>query len=164
VCSEVAGSDRFVERRRMQHGAIAVEFALIVPLLIALLLAIVTGGVAYSRSLSLSDAVRAGGRFGATTVNSGSWPSAVQQYTAALSADGLTAAQVCVQLARGSTVLQSNCGTGVAAPANPVGVAPTDCVVKVWARREVQFSAVPLIPISDITLDRSTVLRYERTC
>ena len=148
---------------RAESGAIAVEFALIVPLLIALLLAITTGGIAYSRSLSLTDAVRAGARFGATTINSGSWASNVQNYTAALSADGLAAAQVCVQLAKGSgAVLQTACSLPSGAPANPAGVAATDCVVKVWAQRPVQFSA--LFINNEITLDRSTVLRYERTC
>jgi Flp pilus assembly protein TadG len=150
-------------RRRPESGAVAVEFALIVPLLIALLLAITTGGVAYSRSLSLNDAVRAGARFGATTLNSSSWSSTVQNYTASMSGDGLTAGQICVQLVRGSgSVLQSVCGTSVAAPANPAGVASTDCLVKVWAQRPVQFSA--LFINNQIMLNRSAVLRYERTC
>ena len=154
--------------RRSESGAVAVEFALILPLLIALLLAITTGGVAFSKSVSLNDAVRAGARVGATTVNSASpsWATAVRSATASSSADGLVPSDVCVQLVHGdgspAVPAQLTCTTGATAPLTPAGVAATDCVVKVWAQRVVAFNA--LFINNTITLRRSTVLRYERAC
>lgn len=155
-----------IHRRSLEgcdNGAAAVEFALVVPLLVALLLGITTAGVAYSRSVSLTDAVRAGARFGSTALNSGSWASAVQNYTVSASADGLSADQVCVQLVSGTgAVLQSACGLTAQAPANPVGIDSSDCLVKVWAERPVQFNA--LFINDEVTLHASSVVRYERTC
>ena len=149
--------------RRSESGAVAVEFALIVPLLIALLLAIITGGVAFSRSVSLNDAVRAGARVGATTINDASWANAVQTSTANSSADGLGTSDVCVQLVSGGGVVkQSSSCTLSPVPATPAGIAATDCVVKVWSQREVEFNA--FFVNNTITLKRATVLRYERTC
>lgn len=54
------------ERFRSQRGAVVVEFALVAPLLIAFLLGIVTGGLAYNRSISLNNAARETARYGAT--------------------------------------------------------------------------------------------------
>jgi Flp pilus assembly protein TadG len=154
--------------RRSESGAVAVEFALIVPLLIALLLAIITGGVAFSRSVSLNDAVRAGARVGATkaiTV-SDTWAADVQSATTAASADGLVAANVCVLLVKGpsSSLVRASSPSCTLAPvpATPTGLAATDCVVKVWGQRPVTFNA--LFVNSSVTLKRAAVLRYERTC
>src|ERR1051325_6492496 len=53
--------------RRQETGAVAVEFALIFPVLVMLLFGIVTAGVSYSQSLGLTNAVREGARFGASS-------------------------------------------------------------------------------------------------
>ncbi len=47
---------------RGEHGQTAVEFALVAPLLIALLLAIIQVGVAFNHYVTLTDAARAGAR------------------------------------------------------------------------------------------------------
>jgi Flp pilus assembly protein TadG len=145
--------------RRSEFGAVAVEFALIVPLLIGLLLAVATGGIAFSRSISLNDAVRAGGRVGATMVSSPGWGDAVKIYAESLmKPEQGPAPEVCVQLTKGLVEVRSSTGCTLGpAPITPVAI--TDCVVKVWAERRVQFIA--RIVYSEITLKRSTLLRYE---
>ncbi len=60
---------RFLSRalsRPGQRGAVAVEFALVAPILIMLLIGTATSGVSYSRALGVTNAVREGARFGAT--------------------------------------------------------------------------------------------------
>jgi hypothetical protein len=53
-------------RRNHERGAQLVEFALILPILLSLLLGIVTGGIAFSHNLSIDNAARETARFGAT--------------------------------------------------------------------------------------------------
>lgn len=55
-----------VALRRGERGAQLVEFALILPILLSLLLGIVTGGIAFSHNLSIDNAARETARFGAT--------------------------------------------------------------------------------------------------
>jgi Flp pilus assembly protein TadG len=49
-----------------ERGSSLVEFALILPILVMLLLGIVTGAQAYGEKLSLANGAREGGRYGAT--------------------------------------------------------------------------------------------------
>ncbi len=49
-----------------EQGATLLEFALIAPLLFALLLGVMTAGLAYSADIALNGAVREAARFGAT--------------------------------------------------------------------------------------------------
>ena len=53
-------------RARGDAGASLVEFALVLPLFMMLLLGMFTGGLAYSRKLAVSQATREGARYGAT--------------------------------------------------------------------------------------------------
>lgn len=53
-------------RRDNERGAQLIEFALILPILISLLLGIVTGGIAFSHNLSIDNAARETARFAAT--------------------------------------------------------------------------------------------------
>jgi Flp pilus assembly protein TadG len=158
-------------RPRSEAGASAVEFALVVPLLVMLLLGITTSGMGISHALGTTDAVREGARFGATTLTTplpagyASWSAAVQDKTVGLSAGSLTNVnQVCVKLQKGtSTVLQqSTCAFGTSEPANPTSITSTDCVVKVWARIPVTVNIG--VASWDIYVIRSSVARYERTC
>ncbi|CAN5580547.1 hypothetical protein BH18ACT8_BH18ACT8_00610 [soil metagenome] len=156
--------------RRGDTGAVAVEFALILPILIALMLGITTAGFSYSKALATTDAVREGARFGATTLTSPppagstSWAAAVQTKTAELSYGGATASQVCVQLVRagGAVVQSSTCSIGSAAPATPTSLVTPDCAVKVWA--EVPVTINIGIQSWDVDVVRGAVARYERTC
>lgn len=53
---------RHLAHLRSERGQTAVEFALIAPLLIALLLAIVQGGIAFRSYIAVTDAARAAAR------------------------------------------------------------------------------------------------------
>src|SRR5688572_884331 len=53
-------------RRASERGSMLVEFAIILPILGALLIGMLSGGLAYSRKLSLTNGAREGARFGAT--------------------------------------------------------------------------------------------------
>lgn len=53
---------RHFRRLRAEHGQTAVEFALVAPLLLALLLGILQAGIAFSHYLAVTDAARAGAR------------------------------------------------------------------------------------------------------
>jgi Flp pilus assembly protein TadG len=166
-------------RRRLsahfEKGAIAVEFALVLPLLAALLMVIITAGLGYNRTLGVGEGVREGARFGAT-LDSASWSaSVVQQHTidaTALNVSGqpavVTSAMVCTQLVRVPTVVAgiygADCGPASSAPANPAGVSAGTCLVKVWARITVGLTFI-LIPSQNITVNRQSVSLYERgTC
>jgi Flp pilus assembly protein TadG len=158
-------------RRRSEEGASALEFALVVPLLVMLLLGVTTAGLGINNALGTTDAVREGSRYAATTATSptpagyGSWTAAVQAKTVGLSAGSVDASsQVCVKLMKGtSTVLQqSSCSFSSSEPATPTTVTATDCTVKVWARIPVTVNIG--VASWDIYVIRSSVARYERTC
>lgn len=51
---------------RDESGASLVEFALVLPVFMMLILGMFTGGLAYSRKLSIAQAAREGARYGAT--------------------------------------------------------------------------------------------------
>ena len=101
--------------RRMHHrderGAALVEFALILPLFMMLVLGLFSGGLAYNRKLSLEHAAREGARYGATlpeaqatfTAPATTWATAVQHLVKDRSADELLASQICVALVAGGT-------------------------------------------------------------
>ncbi|MFP5580169.1 MAG: TadE family protein [Acidimicrobiia bacterium] len=66
-------------RNRREAGASLVEFALLAPVLFALLLGMITGGLSLSRKNSMENAVREGARFGATLNEDSSWSSDVRK-------------------------------------------------------------------------------------
>jgi Flp pilus assembly protein TadG len=53
-------------RTETERGASLVEFALILPLLMMLMMGITTGGISLNRDISLNNAAREGARYGAT--------------------------------------------------------------------------------------------------
>jgi Flp pilus assembly protein TadG len=149
---------------------VAVEFAFIAPLLIALLLGTCTYGLAWSRSVAMSDSVRGGARFGGTllTTTSGGWGNTVQARVVTLSdaGDPLTASQVCARLLKGPTLTQIQTSTcSVPQPTMPSGLGgtmlATDCLVMVWAARPSQLIA---FTSGSATLGRAAYERYERPC
>ena len=158
-------------RGRPETGASAVEFALVVPLLVMLLLGVTAAGIGLSNALGTTDAVREGARFGATTLVTppptgyGTWSAAVQAKTVALSDGSLTAtSEVCVKLQKGTStvVQQSSCTFTANEPPNPTSLQATDCIVKVWAKIPVEIN----IGVASWNIDviRGSVAHYERTC
>ena len=103
--------------RRGERGASAVEFALIIPLLVMLLIGTVTAGLVYADHVSVTNAAREGARYGAAAdAASTSWATSVQTrvqqvyFNAAGTAP--TNDQVCVRLITSTgTTLASDLGT-----------------------------------------------------
>jgi hypothetical protein len=89
--------------RRREHGAALVEFALILPIFMMLVLGMLSGGLAYNRKISITGGAREGARYGATLpVNS---DMATWLYTVAKSVrdgasgdlnDGVSGRRICV--------------------------------------------------------------------
>ena len=59
------------DQKRGQRGQTMVEFAIVLPIFLLLLLGIAQGGIAFNNYIQLTDATRAGARFGAPLACSG---------------------------------------------------------------------------------------------
>jgi Flp pilus assembly protein TadG len=153
-------------RGRGDKGAALVEFAIIAPLVFALLLGMFTGGLAMSRKNSMTSAVREGARFGATLTESATWADDTRSRALALSPDDLSTTQVCVRLVKApSTVRRTSTGCTaamIAAAPSVTGITAGDCAVLVWARRSSKLEFV--FGSQDLTLDAQSVSRFERDC
>lgn len=154
-------------RHRDERGAALVEFALILPVLMSLLLGMVTGGMAYNRKISMTNAVREGSRFGATLDGSADWDAAatlVRARVVDIAADDLEPEEICVQYIQVGAGVQGE-APGCTVPGvspNPLTSASTgDCVVSVWAQRESELQA--FFFTRDLDLKARAVARYERT-
>ena len=99
-------------KSKRRRGAVVVEFALVLPILVALLLGVTTAGLAYNKKLNMTYATREGARFGATVPpsqswSSGTWASNVRDVVVARSGGDLVAADVCVSLVVSSSAATS---------------------------------------------------------
>jgi Flp pilus assembly protein TadG len=147
-----------------QRGAALAEVALVVPLAMALLLGIFTGGSAYFKKISLVDAARDGARFGASLQvpagGLGPWRQAVKDRVAQLSGGQVTASDVCAELV---VPTNTNMACGVADPAgastDPNAATPAS-IVKVGVSKEtkLEFMFFTMTP----TLSAKIAARYER--
>jgi Flp pilus assembly protein TadG len=104
--------------RHGERGAAVVEFALIVPVLLMLVMGLLTGGLVYNHKLDLVSAAREGARYGAalpqdsctpitkcidSTHPSGqTWAELVQSVVVSRSDGDVTTAQVCVAFVSGA--------------------------------------------------------------
>lgn len=165
-------------RQRTTHagirGAALVEFALVAPLVLCLLLGTITGGFALAVKNSMTNAVREAGRLGATMPEGTSWDAwavLVRDRAVELAGGDLTTSQVCVEMVQWTpastpteTVLgrwpTSGCGFG-GEPTVPTSTPDGGCVVKVWAERGADINA--LFFSRSVTLEASAVGRYERS-
>jgi Flp pilus assembly protein TadG len=161
-----------VRTKSDERGAVAVEFALIVPLLCMLLVGTVTVALAYSQKVALSNAVREGARLGASAPNGSGWLASVQQQTSDSfgDADGLAASTVCATLIKTTGGVSPTYTTIIAAPvgctnppANPTSVS-AGCFVKVWASKQTHLNWV--LGGADPFTKASAVAIYDRdeTC
>ena len=111
--------------RRDEAGASLVEFALVLPVFLMVVLGMLTGGLAYSRKLSIAQASREGARFGATlpitsAVPMTTWLTRVSDLTIA-SSDGELGADrpgrvVCVAYVSASGTATRRQTVGTASP------------------------------------------------
>lgn len=143
-----------------------VEFAIIAPLVFALMLGMFTGGLSLSRKNSMTNAVREGARLGATLTEDAAWADAARDRVVALAAGDLTNAQVCVRLMKApSTVLRTSTGcsaTMLTKQPSMTGIPTDECAVLVWASRTSKMEVVFFS--KNLNLDASAVSRYEREC
>jgi Flp pilus assembly protein TadG len=162
--------------RAGDDGASLVEFALLLPLFMMLILGMFSGGIAYNRKNSMNNAVREGARYGATllddTTNASDWSTPVRTRIQQLSSDDLTLSQICVQLIKMTsssafTVVEqapATCSSAPSipggAPSIPAGATTGQCLVRTWAQRTSELQA--LVFSRNITLTSNAVSRYER--
>lgn len=158
-------------RARGESGAALVEFALVLPVFLMLVLGVFTGGLAYSRKIAVAEATREGARFAATRPVAGSvdaWLDKVAAVTQS-SADGELAADVpgqsiCVAYVPAEPApARSRVQTGtavsyVSAPCATDGRAG-ETRVQVVAARSSTLEA--LLWSRDLSLSSTSVARFE---
>ena len=111
-----------LRRGGRERGASLVEFAILLPVFMTLILGMFSGGLAYNRQMALRQATREGARYGATlarggvaTFPSGTWATNVRDAVVERAEEQITASQVCVAMVTGT-------GAGTLVVANPTGV------------------------------------------
>jgi hypothetical protein len=161
---------------------VAVEFALVLPLLVMLMLGVTTMGLTYSDHLSVTNAVRESARLGSAvdfvTSTSGpspcpscspaAWGNAVQSrvvQTYANSGSTIAPSQICARLvdASGADLAHPStqgtaCGTE---PGIPSGLATGTCVVKVWVRKPATV-VLGILPDINFNVSAQSVSIYGR--
>jgi Flp pilus assembly protein TadG len=154
---------------RRERGAVAVEFALVLPILVMLMFGVFSAGQAYSDHLSVTNAVRESARFGAAidSTNASTWASSVRDRVRQVYMNGLgtlTNDQICVKLVSdtgpvaGASAIGGSCGTE---PANPSNMSGGSCVVKVWVEKPAEISVL-MVPAFDFTIGAQSVSFYGR--
>lgn len=164
-------------RQRSDHGAAAVEFALVVPLLLILLFGTVTAGLAYSDHLGITNAVREGARFGSAmpyqqstpAITPAQWADSVRtrvQQVYFNAGSTVTTDQICVKLVdstgagvTGAAALGTQCG---AEPTAPSGMSTGSCAVKVWVSRPETIQLV-VAPTYSFNIGAKSVSYYGLT-
>jgi Flp pilus assembly protein TadG len=149
--------------KKDERGTALVEFALVLPLLMSLRLGTITGGLAYNRKLSMSNAVREGARYGATLTVDSSWADATKTRTQGMSTGDLSAGQICTALWKvgtGATYSSSGCTiTNPFVTNNDHPGSSGDCIVEVWAARPDRLQA--MFFSANITLTARAAARQE---
>lgn len=158
-------------RSRGERGAAALEFALVVPFLIMLLVGTVSTGLVYSDHLGLTNAAREGARYGAAAdAASASWATSVQtrvQQTY-FNASGAQPSddQICVKLVKSDGTLVPGasdpgtaCGTQ---PGLPSSMESGSCAVLVWMTMPKTIQLV-IFPDLSLNIGAQSVAYYGRT-
>lgn len=161
-------------------GASLVEFALALPLLMALLLGTVTAALSFSSSLSLNNAAREAARFGATLpvdLDLDAWLNAVADVSVSAATgdldDGVQGRLVCVAFVHpdGSSPQDSTTKLTIDEVGNRATTPASTCFadgrpsderrVQVRLERDADINA--LFFSNTITLTRDASVRFERT-
>ena len=171
LARELLGRPRGGARSRPEKGAVAVEFALVLPVLVMMIFGIMTAGTAYSDHLAITNAVREGSRLGsAIDYNTGpsTWADSVQSRVRQVYFNGsssLSTSQICVKLLSSSGSLAvptsqgTNCGTE---PTTPSNMPTNSCVVKVWVKKPAKISLL-VSPDFNFSIAAQSVSYYGRT-
>ena len=166
-----------MRRKREESGAALVEFALLLPVFMALILGMFSGGVAYNQKLDLTHATREGARYGAavskdTAFASGTWASNVKSLlvdraSGDLSGSGVTTCVALVTGPPGSTAVVANPPTAPTGNYYSTNGSPcfTDTTSDAGMRVQVQVSRPSKIEALffswGITLNAKATARYE---
>ena len=158
-----------------ERGAALLEFALVLPLLLMLLLGAITGGVALNEKQQVNHAIREGARFAATvptnqTFASGTWAENVRNLVVERSSGDLTASQVCVALVSGSpgtvvTLASAHSTTGapcIAGQTYPVTASDNGLRVQVTASRPATIE-LGVFGSYSVTISASATAKSEGT-
>jgi len=154
-------------RDRSEKGAVAVEFALIMPVLVTMLFGMVWTGLAYADHIAVNNAIREGARYGAAADLSSSWATSVRDRVIQVYANGessLSNSQICVQLVKSDGTVAyswtgSSCGS---APSTwPPTMASGSCVVEVWAAKPRTISLI-VFPDLHVTIGGNSIAYYGR--
>lgn len=141
------------------------EFALVLPLLVMLLLGIVTFGLAFNERLALTNGVREGGRFGASLPSHDGWEAEVVSRTREVlfSSGDPSGLVICAELtdSSGADVYPGSTCALPGKPSSPGGLETGDCIVKVWATRPATLNI--LLAQWTVDLRAQSVSYYERT-
>lgn len=149
------------------------EFALVLPIFFTLLLGMFTGGLAYTRKLSVTDASREGARYGATlpltaAANTDAWLQQVAGVAVASSdgeiEPGESGAFVCVAYVPGTGTARRMQKAGTASAVFSDGTCFSDgraneSRIQVVTRRTSKLEL--LVWSDDLTLSSQSVVRYE---
>jgi Flp pilus assembly protein TadG len=155
-------------RQRGERGAAAVEFALVVPLLLTIVFGLFTTGMTFSDHLSATNAVREGARYGAASdIAASTWTQSVKDRVKQVYFNAGAAAptddQICVRLIKsdGSTYVESTSTSCGAAPTAPATMAAGSCAVMVWMQRPAKITLL-LVPALNLTVRGDSVAFYGR--
>lgn len=167
-----AGRVLTIPRARRERGASLVEFAIILPVFMILVLGMFSGGVAYNRQIALRNAAREGARYGSIlprtpeTVSGATWAQRIQSNVVDRGEGELTTSDVCVALvdgASGSVVVGATAGVFTTKSDGTRcfddGGADSKKRVQVLVRANATIEA--LVFSHNVTLDSQSIARYE---
>jgi Flp pilus assembly protein TadG len=145
---------------RDQRGNVLVEFVIVLPLVLALVVGIMSFGTAHEQTLSLTNAAREGARFGATLpASSPNWLQQVQDVAVASAtgdlATGVPGRSICVALNNGSTWTSTTGSNPCFADGRPATEARVQVLVTRGGKLETFFWS------KTTTLTGRAVVRYE---
>lgn len=166
------------ERSSDERGGALVEFGVVIPIFVTLILGSVTMGMSYNMNNSLNNGARESARYGATLPVDGdmaTWLDRVADAAEASTSGNLGSAvasrQICIAFVhpagtddddRTTALLRDSGGTVMAAgaPCFDDGRPDDERRVQVQLRRETEIQAVVVDSI--VELEASSVVRYER--
>jgi Flp pilus assembly protein TadG len=156
-----------------ERGAALVEFALILPLFMMLVLGMFSGGLAYNTQIALRNAAREGARYGSIlpqtpeSVSGASWAQRIQANVVARSEGELTTNDICVALVDGGsgTVVTPSVTAGAftteAGGGNCFDDGGADGKKRVQVRVGANATIEALVFSYDVGLSSKSVARFE---
>jgi Flp pilus assembly protein TadG len=152
--------------RRHERGASLVEFAIIFPIFMIIVLGMFSGGVAYNRQIAIRNAAKEGARYGATvprltSFTSGTWASNVRDVVVERSEQELAASDVCVALVTGSPAVAVSTSHTTAGGTAPCFAESEDDGQRVQVRVATTANIEALVFSWPIDIDAEAVANHE---